>query len=58
LRTLAAAYAEAGKFAQAVETARRAMQLATAQGNAPLAGTLEQELELYQIDTPVREGRP
>jgi hypothetical protein len=34
------------------------MQLATAQGNAPLAGTLEQELELYQIDTPVREGRP
>jgi len=58
LRTLAAAYAETGRYAEAVETARRAMQLATAQGSAPLAGTLEQELELYQIDTPVREGRP
>jgi tetratricopeptide (TPR) repeat protein len=58
LRTLAAAYAEAGQYAQAVQTARRAMQLANAQGSAPLAGTLEQELELYQIDTPVREGRP
>jgi TPR repeat protein len=55
LRTLAAAYAEAGKFAQAVETARRAMQLAAAQGNTPLARTLEQELELYQIDTPMRD---
>jgi tetratricopeptide (TPR) repeat protein len=55
LRTLAAAYAEAGKFAQAVETARRAMQLASAQGNTPLARTLEQELELYQIDTPMRD---
>jgi tetratricopeptide (TPR) repeat protein len=55
LRTLAAAYAEAGKFAQAVAISKQAMQLATAQGNAPLAGTLEQELELYQIDTPMRD---
>ena len=32
-------------------------KLANALGNAPLAGTLEQELELYQMDSPVREGR-
>jgi tetratricopeptide (TPR) repeat protein len=58
LRTLAAAYAETGRYAEAVETARRAMQLANAQGSAPLAATLEQELELYQMDSPVRDTKP
>ncbi len=58
LRTLAAAYAETGQYARAVETARHAMQLANAQGGAALSATLEQELELYQMDTPVRDVKP
>src|SRR5208282_4761389 len=37
LRTLAAAYAEAGRFPEAVSTAQRALQLATARTNVVLA---------------------
>jgi Flp pilus assembly protein TadD len=58
LRTLAAAYAEAGRYAQAVETARRAMQLANARNDLAMAGTLEQELALYELDTPMRDVKP
>jgi tetratricopeptide (TPR) repeat protein len=58
LRTLAAAYAETGRYAQAAETARRGMQLSAAQGDAAMSSTLEQELELYQMDTPLRDTKP
>src|SRR5208282_5785985 len=54
LRTLAAAYAEAKRFPEAVETAQKALKLAKGQGNAALGETIESNLKLYQSDTPLR----
>jgi tetratricopeptide (TPR) repeat protein len=48
LRTLAAAYAEAGRFPEALQTAQHALRLAEAQSNSTLATLLQSELELYQ----------
>jgi tetratricopeptide (TPR) repeat protein len=58
LRTLAAAYAEAGDFSKAIETGQRALDLATAQNNTSLRSTLRHEIELYQAHTPYRESPP
>ena len=58
LRTLAAAYAECGRFSEAVATAEQAMQIATAQGKSGLANILEKELILYRARSPVRETEP
>ena len=52
LRTLAAVFAEAGRFPEAVETAQRALHLAGAQSNTGLAGALQSELKLYQAGVP------
>jgi protein O-mannosyl-transferase len=52
LETLAAAYAEAGQFPDAVESARQALALAQTQSNTALAGDLETQMKLY------KEGRP
>jgi tetratricopeptide (TPR) repeat protein len=52
LRTLAAAYAQAGQYPDAVQTAQRALQLAQAQSNAALAGALPREIKLYQTGQP------
>lgn len=52
LRTLAAAYAQAGQFDDAVETAQKALQLAQAQSNAALAAMLPREIQLYQAGHP------
>ena len=56
LRTLAAAYAETGDFADAITIVRRALDLATAQRENSLATTLRHEMELYQARTPYRES--
>jgi protein O-mannosyl-transferase len=48
LRTLAAAYAEAGQFDSAVEAARAGADLAHVQGQHSLAAGLERETELYR----------
>ncbi|HEX4638590.1 MAG TPA: hypothetical protein VH170_03810 [Chthoniobacterales bacterium] len=58
LRTLAAAYAEAGDFPSAVSTAQRAVDLAAAQNKSSLATSLGRELEQYRASTPYREGPP
>jgi protein O-mannosyl-transferase len=58
LRTLAAAYAESGDFSKAIDTAKRAIDLATAQNNTSLLATLRHEIELYQARTPYRESPP
>ena len=55
LGTLAAAYAEAGRFSEAVATARRALELATAQNNAAEVNTLQMEIELYQTGSSFRD---
>jgi len=52
LRILAAAYAEAGQFAQAKETAQQALEAANIQGNTTLADTLQGELALYDLGLP------
>jgi protein O-mannosyl-transferase len=55
LGTLAAAYAEAGQFAAAVETAKQALALAASQNNASLAETLRARIKLYQAGSPYRD---
>jgi Tfp pilus assembly protein PilF len=55
LRTLAAAYAEDGRFTEASETAERAAQLADAQNNPSLAETLRIEVKSYNGNKPHRE---
>jgi FOG: TPR repeat len=52
--TLAAAYAEAGQFHNAITTARRALQLATDQGNTALADAIRAQIRLYQSGFPYR----
>jgi tetratricopeptide (TPR) repeat protein len=55
LRTLAAAYAESGRFAEAVDTAERGLELAIGQGNAGLAAELQRNIALYRMDSPLRD---
>jgi tetratricopeptide (TPR) repeat protein len=55
LDTLAAAYAEAGRFPEAVRTAREAMRLATAVGDRALAEKVSARVELYRSGTPHRQ---
>ncbi len=47
LRTLAAAYAEEGRFSDAVQIAQSALQLAEAQAHSALADALRREIKLY-----------
>jgi tetratricopeptide (TPR) repeat protein len=54
LRVLAAAYAETGQFAQAIETSQHAIEAATSQNNAELAAILQNELQLFQSGQPLR----
>ena len=55
LRTLAAAYAENGEFANAIRTARSAMQLARMHGEDSLTTDLDQQIALYQLGMPYRD---
>jgi len=54
LRTLAAAYAENGRFTEARVTAERGLQLANAQENLALANIFKGDLARYRINAPVR----
>ena len=54
--TLAAAYAEAGRFPEATRTARRALNLANQQRDAQLAQALTTRIALYEAGTPFREN--
>jgi tetratricopeptide (TPR) repeat protein len=58
LRTLAAAYAEVGRYSEAVETAQRGWQLAGAQTNTELAGKLQLEMKLFQAGSPFHNPAP
>src|SRR5262249_11224303 len=55
--TLAAAYAEAGRFPVATEAAEKAIQVASANGETALVERNRQLLELYQAGKPYREPR-
>jgi len=54
--TLAAAYAEAGRFPEARETAQKARDLALALGRVAFAGQIDQRLLLYRQDRPYHAG--
>jgi protein O-mannosyl-transferase len=58
LRTLAAAYAESGRFSEAVMTAKQAIMIATMQGKSGLARLLDEDLRLYRADVPLRGTKP
>jgi tetratricopeptide (TPR) repeat protein len=58
LDCLAAAYAEAGRFAEAVAAARQALDLAMRQNNRPLAGALPARISLYEAGKPFHMQRP
>jgi Flp pilus assembly protein TadD/peroxiredoxin len=54
--TLAATYAAAGRFVEAVATAEKAIDLASAAGQQELAAKIRGRLRLYQGKRPYREG--
>jgi len=54
LDALGAAYAEAGQFAQALETANRALTLAAAKGDTSSATLIRSRISLYQANRPYR----
>ncbi|MGB8368349.1 MAG: tetratricopeptide repeat protein [Verrucomicrobiia bacterium] len=58
LGTLAAAYAECGRFPEAVTTAEKAERLATDAGLAAVAAKNRQLLELYRAGKPYHEPAP
>jgi tetratricopeptide (TPR) repeat protein len=55
LGTLAAAYAAAERFPEAIATAERAIELATAAGQSKVAARNEELLKLYRAGQPYRE---
>jgi tetratricopeptide (TPR) repeat protein len=52
--TLAAAYAETGRFPEAITNVQRALQLAGNQNNAAMIAKLQAQLKLYQAGSPLR----
>ncbi len=56
IRTLAAAYAQAGQFSTAATAAGQALELASAQGNTDLAEALQGEKALYEAGFAYRAG--
>ncbi|MFV1964839.1 MAG: tetratricopeptide repeat protein, partial [Pirellulaceae bacterium] len=56
LHVLAAAYAEVGRFPDAVATAERAVHVAQRAGNEALATAMEQALQRYRSQEPLRSS--
>lgn len=56
LDTLAASYAEAGRFEEAVLTAQKGLELALKMGPKELALGIENRLKLYQAGRPYRQN--
>ena len=57
IRTLAAAYGEAGRFPEALETAQRALRVAESQNITKLAVLLRSEIDLYRSHVPFHRGK-
>jgi tetratricopeptide (TPR) repeat protein len=57
LGTLDAAYAEAGRFGEAVATARIAQELASRAGQTNIATFAAQRIKLYQSNLPYRQAQ-
>jgi len=56
LRTLAAAYAESGRFSEALALAQQAVTIANMQGKSDVANRLKSDLVLYRGRRPLRES--
>jgi tetratricopeptide (TPR) repeat protein len=56
LDSLAAAYAEAGRYQEAVDTARRALDLLALQPNPPLKDAINLHLKRYEAGAPFHES--
>jgi tetratricopeptide (TPR) repeat protein len=54
-RTLAAAYAESGRFTEAIKTAQQGIELANGQRNSGIATELQGNIRLYQERQPLRD---
>jgi cytochrome c-type biogenesis protein CcmH/NrfG len=54
-RLLAAAYAENGRFPDAVDAARTGLRFAAAAGDSALVHTLEMNIALFQANSPLRD---
>lgn len=57
-RTLAAAYAETGRFSDAIAVIRQAVAIARMQGKTGLADLLEEDVLLYRGQLPLRRTSP
>jgi len=57
LRTLAAAYAESGRFSEAITTAKQGTMIATMQGKSGLAHVLDEDVGLYRAHVPLRGSK-
>jgi protein O-mannosyl-transferase len=57
LDALAAAYAEAGQFAEAVQTAQTALELAAEQNQNTMVELIQARLQLYRAGKPLRESK-
>jgi Flp pilus assembly protein TadD len=55
LDTLAAAFAEVGRFSEAVKTAQEGIELARRAGRRELADQMQERLRLYQSSRPYRD---
>jgi tetratricopeptide (TPR) repeat protein len=55
IRTLAAAYAEAGRFPDAIKVVQRALELAQERHDADLAHDIEKDIEVYRTNSPLRD---
>jgi len=56
LDALAAAYAEAGRFSEATQTAQGALEMAASQTNTVLADALRDRIKLYQAGSAFRDS--
>jgi tetratricopeptide (TPR) repeat protein len=56
MRTLAAAYAEAGRFTEALQTAARALRITQAENNAAGIHTLQDDIALLRANSPLRDA--
>ncbi len=57
IHKLAAAYAEDGNFPEAIAAADYAKKLALDQGNAGLADELQRNIDIYRMNSPLRDRR-
>ncbi len=55
LDTLAATYAEAGRFPEAIATAQRALDLSAAQNKKSLAEIIQSQLNLFETNAPFHD---